>query len=560
MLPDGSMPGSKNQNVYQPLSLLKNRRFGRSLLLIVLASVFPPIFLYSRNYGRFPLSVMIPPAIIIAIVCVALWMVSLTFTKRHEKSALIIAINLLFFFSYGDMAALMHPLSISFGDLFSIGYRKLYCCLFVILNGALFVILKRMPGIELVCSKMIQTTVVVAIIISLGTLAFEKGSDGKNDLPRQDERLSELLENAEMTASSSVTPDIYHIILDAHPRTDILQEYFNHDNSRFIGFLKDHGFVVPRYSWSNYAHTDLSIPATLNFSYIHDNFPGNDKECASNRQYAYGLRAEALVMRFLQKKGYQVYLTENGFESAVSGCADHILKPNTGALEMLWDEFNYGMVRMTPARIIMESSRFPRVSFFVQHRRRIRYALDFLSNAHKEKGPKYVLAHIVAPHTPIVFGPNGEELQQGPHYLENPSGDTGKFIEASRNEVMFLDSIVAQTISRMIAADSNCVIILQSDHGEFAQWPQEEYPDTAVLKQRHGILNALRIPGRQVCISDTMTAINTYPMVLNALFGTTIPQLQDRVFYSSIASPFKVFDISTKLGLEPDGDFGLKTR
>ncbi|MBN1130160.1 MAG: sulfatase-like hydrolase/transferase [Chitinispirillaceae bacterium] len=489
------------------------------------------------------------PALSIAVVAAVLWLALWAVNRRCEKSAILIAVNLLLVFGYGDLTAFLYPVRINIGGFGAIGYNKLYFCAVIILNSVLYVVLKRWPGIEPAGGKVMLGTIAAAFVVSLGSRAHETLNIHDGSVSLHDQRVQALLENEGPSAPHRKNPDIFHIILDAHPRSDILKEHFDHDNSGFIRFLEGHGFVLPRQSWSNYASTELSIPATLNSLYVHQSLPAAGQYTVSNLQYVRELRANPLVITYLQKRGYRVYVTKHGLETEESGSAGRFLKPRSEIFGILWDEFNEALLLMTPARLIMEVSGFREPPFFEKHRRLIRFALEFCATAHKIKGPKYVFAHILAPHTPIVFGPHGEELQPGPAYLNNPRADPGRFVKASSDEIAFLDSIVARTISQMIAADSTIVIILQSDHGEFTQWPQEERPDRAVIRQRHGILNALRIPGRRMRISDTMTAINTYPVVFNALFGTALPLLEDRVFYNSIGSPFTLSEVSDTLGL-----------
>jgi len=50
------------------------------------------------------------------------------------------------------------------------------------------------------------------------------------------------------------------------------------------------------------------------------------------------------------------------------------------------------------------------------HRDRVLFALDALEELSSTPGPKFVFAHIVSPHEPMVFGPNGETLEREPSY------------------------------------------------------------------------------------------------------------------------------------------------
>jgi hypothetical protein len=43
---------------------------------------------------------------------------------------------------------------------------------------------------------------------------------------------------------TSQKPDIYYIILDGYGREDVIEEFFDYDNSPFISYLEDLGFYI----------------------------------------------------------------------------------------------------------------------------------------------------------------------------------------------------------------------------------------------------------------------------------------------------------------------------
>src|SRR5215216_5356173 len=75
-------------------------------------------------------------------------------------------------------------------------------------------------------------------------------------------------------AAPGIKPDIYYIVLDGYPRSDMLSELYGYDNSQFVAYLQRKGFVVPGDVHSNYAKTAVSIPSTLNMDYVGSFAPG----------------------------------------------------------------------------------------------------------------------------------------------------------------------------------------------------------------------------------------------------------------------------------------------
>lgn len=72
----------------------------------------------------------------------------------------------------------------------------------------------------------------------------------------------------EIDPGVSTRPDIYFIVLDGYGREDMLRQLFGIDNSEFVGYLEEKGFIVPEHSLSNYPKTALSIASTLNLDYV----------------------------------------------------------------------------------------------------------------------------------------------------------------------------------------------------------------------------------------------------------------------------------------------------
>src|SRR6188472_659615 len=54
-------------------------------------------------------------------------------------------------------------------------------------------------------------------------------------------------------------PDIYYIIVDGYARADVLQKYYDFDNSEFLAALGKRGFALNDHSRANYYWTFLSL-------------------------------------------------------------------------------------------------------------------------------------------------------------------------------------------------------------------------------------------------------------------------------------------------------------
>jgi hypothetical protein len=77
------------------------RRQGDSLLLLTALSIYPPLFLYVHNIARFPFTVVLEPATVIAVFTLSFWALLSIVSGHPKKTAFILSVNLLLFFSYG---------------------------------------------------------------------------------------------------------------------------------------------------------------------------------------------------------------------------------------------------------------------------------------------------------------------------------------------------------------------------------------------------------------------------------------------------------------------------
>jgi hypothetical protein len=159
------------------------------------------------------------------------------------------------------------------------------------------------------------------------------------------------------------------------------------------------------------------------------------------------------------------------------------------------------------------------------HRDMVLYDFDQLNNIPLEiKSPKFVYAHIVAPHPPLVFGLNGEWVN-----LPENLDDAG-WRKAYTDEIQYVNHRILQVVREIISISAvPPVIIIQADHGAMIS-DQENYPE---------ILSAYYLPGDgSASLYPTITPVNTYRTIFNQYFGGTYLHLEDKTYISRYSSPF----------------------
>ncbi len=177
-------------------------------------------------------------------------------------------------------------------------------------------------------------------------------------------------------------------------------------------------------------------------------------------------------------------------------------------------------LQTTLVRLVLDpmiAARAP-TTFDSIHYAAIRHELDTLKNMPGLAGsPKFVFAHLVVPHPPYVFGPQGQYLPQP----ETPAGDHVGY----PNAVAFIDTQIIQAVDAILAhSQTPPVIVIQGDHGPFLYSMPHDH-----MK----ILNAYYLPGaNNAPLTPSISPVNTFRVIFNTYFGQHYPLLEDASWFS----------------------------
>lgn len=358
---------------------------------------------------------------------------------------------------------------------------------------------------------------------------------------RPDEKYQQLenLTNPETGLVPSLSPDIYYIILDGYSRQDILKEIIGLDNSPFIHALETRGFYVARHSTSNYSNTTPSIASSLNFDYVNHLTEMMGRTSMDYRPLRKAIRSSQ-IRTFLERQGYQIVTFESGFNFTDIQGASRYISPQAGP--------NYFESLLLTNSFALLWTNEP---FAERYRDRITSTLERLSNLSDIPSPKFVFAHVMAAHPPYVFGSNGEKVSQA----SSVALDTGDAatrqaeIEGYRNQVTYLNQVIMHMVDSILAHSANPpIIILQGDHGSgiYMDWQSAEH---TCFTERKAILNAYYFPDQRYgLLTNTITPVNSFRVILNTYFGQNLPLLEDRNYFSLWESPYDISNITGQTG------------
>jgi hypothetical protein len=164
------------------------------------------------------------------------------------------------------------------------------------------------------------------------------------------------------------------------------------------------------------------------------------------------------------------------------------------------------------------------------YRRRALFVLEQLEDDVLEiPSPKFVFAHLIIPHHPFVFGPNGEEVKESISNISSvPSFPIYK--QGYSDHVTYINKRIQEIIDIILELSPNPpIIIIQGDHGP---------APFDVIRYRMPILNAYYFPNGTDGLYETISPVNTFRVVLNKYFAQQYELLDDVAFFSEYDVPY----------------------
>ena len=521
-----------------------------------LIAFFPIIAVYSVNIGLIQLEQFILTTLLIVGSAFLFFLCLKRILKNRKKAALIVTLSFIIFFSFGHVYNMLNQISIDDVDL---GSNRILLPIFTILFGiGSFLIIKTKRTLDNATSivNTVSVVIIFVIVVMVGietfgcdecliqqntSWSFDFFSDEKIDL-------SSYFEDHSFSISESDSlPNIYYIILDGYPRNDVLKKHVNFDNSEFTDLLKQRGFHVAENSHTNYSFSSPSISSTMNMNYI--NFLA-DEVGEDSRDYNpilgkdFGLYADNQVIKNFKLMGYKVvkiglvstYLHEIPLAD-LSPCyktihlMDNRLLDAVGSTSMIGYFIERWAEEQQRQITLCDFEELPKISGYFEE-------------------PVFVWSHIMLPHFPLIFGPNGESITPGqslltmnhPEYTGSGWDIKTQFVQ----QLQFSNKKSMEFIDKILENEKQSIIIIQSDHGSaFGVNLQNPTDDDAFQKLSN--LSAIYFPDEKhrEMLTDDRTNVNTFRLVFNSYFGSDYEMLEDRTYWGlSIKKPFWFKDVT----------------
>lgn len=342
--------------------------------------------------------------------------------------------------------------------------------------------------------------------------------------------------------ADSATPNIWHIVLDGYGAPAWLDANFGCGHELPQG-LAQRGFRVPQDTHANYGQTLLSMASLLNMSHIPEWYTGPSRNGVKR-----GI-LQSRVVAALAARGYAIQYFESEYTPVQLDAAER------HAPWLAIGLYGISLLDLSALSPVLETFGQPPLRLgHALHRRSLNWTLDHF--AEPGPGPTFRLVHLLAPHPPFVFEPDGSYRPDHSRSTIHDASQWRAMHEASADysqgycaKVDWLAPRLLAQIDRIVEREPDAVILVHGDHGPGSELDWEEGGN---FDERLGALVAVRAsPGVTEQLYDGMTLVNLYPVILDGTFGTDVPRRPDAVYWSTWLRPLTLIEITDRLDSRP---------
>jgi len=500
----------------------------------LLIGAYPVLFLFAENIAEVQLRDVIPPLGRALIVAATILLAAGLALRDLRRGAIVSGALLIAWYGYGHVAGLLAP-SAPPRELLLLGWGLF---LVVALLTALFLRERALSRL----TSALDVLVTILVLLSLVQV-----------IPIEVSRTVSAAEQPTKTGDGRPVPapgsrDVWYFIFDRYGSESSLKALGGFSNA-LPDWLESKGFTVARHAHANYGRTAMSLAATWNLKFLDDIVAQQGPDSKDMGPVNERLQ-DHWVGRFFQGKGYRyVHLASWFGATKTNRIADENPTLDTATdFDAILEQTTFG-----PTLASLRNLPDP-PQHHVLHRSAALFDLRELERIREEPGPKFVLAHILLPHEPYVFDEFGN--------YPTPEERAARGLDDSyRRQMLFTNDHIRAFVEELLAVPEaqRPIIVITADEGP--------YPDAYAANQagydwgtatadeleiKYGIMTAFYLPGetRPDAIEpyDTMTSINTFPVVLSHYWAGDWKLLPDRTWTSAgWYKPYDLTDVTDRL-------------
>jgi hypothetical protein len=326
----------------------------------------------------------------------------------------------------------------------------------------------------------------------------------------------------------SEKPDIYHIIFDSHTNGLALKQYWNYEDDLYP-FLQSRGFFTVDSGYSNYISTPYSISSVFNLQYLEGAEP---YLISTSENFFIGQRVfrQNAVYKFFERNNYDfsVFAQVQNEKLMLSTGILGVTPPTTWLRKQTMERIYLNpwvwqkIKKMgkdsneNPAPVIKSMQQFN-----TYNEQALNHIFSDCKNANtreRDAKPLFSFTHILLPHDPYLYDENGVLVKSPQPDNNNMSRYLGQLKYSNSLIKKITDCLLKDTIRKKI-------IIIQGDHGY-------RHYTSARPGASFDALNAIYFYNKDYSgIRENMSHVNTYRIIFNKFFGTSLPMLEDRIVH-----------------------------
>jgi hypothetical protein len=487
----------------------------------LILSCYFVLFVFAENLGEVFLDQLLLPIVAISLLSIFVAIIlAVLFRSAHTGALLAGGLLSIIFVHNGVHDLLSRYVGISDYPLLALEGLALGALAFVVLRGN--------PNWSKI-NHALNVTFGVLLLISAGRIAAYGLLDGE-DLLTPEYAASEISSEGTVQLAAEAKPDVYYILLDAYARADVLQEFYNYDNSGFIDFLRQSGFSVADKSVANYPFTFMVVGGVFSMDYT-----------VTETGYAtlptgHKIKGNAMILNHQVGKTFE----ELGYRIVTIRSIGNYLGTANAldlSLEESWivnNEFHMALLDTTLLPQVLRGLLVDTLS----RRKYVEFAIDEVARQVTEPGPKFVAVHIMSPHAPFFYDREGHEPDVSRVNFGLPD-HLSEDIRGYRDQVHFLNIKIKNMIEDILERSAvPPIIVVQGDHGlrrshyETNDGEFSTLMETGCPRELLANLNAFYLPGAEgtELFYESISPVNTFRLIFDTYFNAEMGLIEDRSF------------------------------
>jgi hypothetical protein len=175
----------------------------------------------------------------------------------------------------------------------------------------------------------------------------------------------------------------------------------------------------------------------------------------------------------------------------------------------------------------------------VSFRDRFNYVFNSIDDITRMPEPTYSYIHLISPHPPFVFDPNGNPTYPPDFWNDQRMYPADLYEKGYVNQLQYLNKKMLQAMDTILNNSKvPPIIIIQGDHGPWLQ-PNDK---------RMWNLTAIYFPNHKDKLYPTITPVNIFRLVFDTYFGGKYDTLKDVSYFSPVPNLYKFSQVPSTCG------------